>query len=570
MLQSKHACGSHKLNGIALVLLLSAQVATAQSQPDAGRLLQETQPSIDRSTQSVIPVIRAPEQPHTSAAPTNSDVRVKVTEFDITGNSALSTDTLRASTAAWLNRPLSFSELQQAVEAIETSYKRAGYFLAQATLPPQKIHDGVIQIAVSEGRLGNTRLEGNSHVAPKVVLRYLNRLPANEAITLLKLERQVLLINELAGEQTRLDLQAGAKPGTTDVVIVQQTSPKLTGQVDANNYGAASTGQNRLGLTLNGNSLFGWGERISFNTMRSDTSGLNTYSMRGELPVAGNGWRLTGALSRANYSLGDAFASLDASGTADSVRIGASYPVIRSSATNLVVQIETDHSKLVDSYRASNTELDKQASGLSLTTSADWQNDALGEASSHLSLVLRSGQLDLGSEAALRDAPPKGSGTAGSFGKLNMSYLRQQALSQNINLQAQFEMQVATKNLDSSEKMSLGGSGSIPGYVNSQTSADDGAHLKLGLRRQVAPQFISTPLVLTAFADYAYVHLQHDPLPTATESNQRHLSDAGMSADWVSAKGISTSTTLAWPVHKPASPDNASKPRLWVAVGWAW
>src|SRR5665647_1144318 len=96
----------------------------------------------------------------------------------------------------------------QAVDAVEARYKQAGYFLAQGYLPPQNIHDGAIEIAISEGRLGETRLEGESRVSPDVLYAYLDRLPKNEALVIPRLERQVLLINELAGVHASLDLQS--------------------------------------------------------------------------------------------------------------------------------------------------------------------------------------------------------------------------------------------------------------------------------------------------------------------------------------------------------------------------
>ncbi len=56
-----------------------------------------------------------------------------------TGNTALDTETLNTTVAAWSGRALSCGDLIQAVEAIEARYKATSYFLAQAYFPPQKI-----------------------------------------------------------------------------------------------------------------------------------------------------------------------------------------------------------------------------------------------------------------------------------------------------------------------------------------------------------------------------------------------------------------------------------------------
>ncbi|MBI4984866.1 MAG: ShlB/FhaC/HecB family hemolysin secretion/activation protein [Rhodocyclales bacterium] len=200
-----------------MLLALLPCAVLAQTPPDAGRILQETRPQPERGPALAVPPIQTPPRPATAPAAAG-EVRVQVSQFDFTGNSALTTETLRAAVAQWTGRALNFGELIQVVEAVEARYKEAGYFLAQGYLPPQKIRDGAIEIAITEGRMGEARLEGESRIDPDVVFGYLDRLPKGEALTLPLLERQVLLINELAGSRASLDLQAGETPGSTDVV----------------------------------------------------------------------------------------------------------------------------------------------------------------------------------------------------------------------------------------------------------------------------------------------------------------------------------------------------------------
>lgn len=546
-----------------LFVALASASALAQTPPDAGRILQETRPP-ERAPAPSLPPIQAPAQARPGVPAVTSDVRVQVTSFDFAGNSVLSAETLRVAVARWAGRSLNFGELVQAVEAIEARYKEAGYFLAQAYLPPQKIKDGIIEIAVSEGRLGEARLEGDSRVSSDVLYGYLDHLPKGHALTLPELERQVLLINELAGGRASIDLQAGDTPGTTDVVLAQQSEPLIAGRIDANNHGLPSTGERRYGIALNANSPFNLGERVSFNALSSENRGLTSYNLRGELPVGGDGWRITGGVSRAEYSLGGAFSNLNASGTADSLRVGVAYPLIRSRVSNLRVQIEADQSKLADHFRASNTDLDKQSRGITGTLSGDWLDEFFGGSSTRADLALRSGQLSLGSAAAALDAPPAGPGTAGSFSKATLTVQRQQVISRDLSLQVQFTAQVASKNLDSSEKLSLGGPATLPGYVSGEASGDSGTLGKLALRWQVLPE-----LALTAFVDEGRLQLARNPLATAS-TNHKRLSDSGLAADWQINKSINANATLAWAGREAPNPADNDKPRLWLSLGYAW
>lgn len=557
--------GPWRRGATAFVLAGLALAAQAQTPPDAGRIMQEMQQlQAPPPKPAEAPAIEAPSHPRLAAPAGADDVRVNVTHFVFAGNAALSTEALQAAVAAWAGRALNFGELIQAVEAVEARYKEAGYFLAQGYLPPQKIRDGAIEIAISEGRLGEVRLEGESRVDAEVLYGYLDRLPRDNALQMSHVERQILLVNELAGSQASLDLQAGEKPGSTDIVLALKPDKLLGGRVEVNNHGAPSTGEKRLGLTVNGASPFNRGERISAVVLTSENRGLASYNLRGELPVGGDGWRLTAAASRSEYSLGGAFAALRASGTADSLRLGAAYPFVRSRGANLKLQVEADYSKLADKFLAVGTELDKQSRGITATLSGDLQDDWLGGGSSRADLALRSGRIALGPTAAAQDAPPAGPGAAGNFAKITLNAQRQQTVSRDVSLQLQITYQLAGKNLDSSEKLGLGGPATLPGYANGEATGDSGVHAKLGLRWQAAPT-----LALTAFTDYGRLRLAHDPLP-GVFVNHKRLADTGLSVEWTVDRNVTLSAILAWADEAPPNPADNDRPRLWFTLGYAW
>ena len=562
--QSCGAAGCRQFLASAIALTAFAALAQTPSQPDAGRILQETRPSGTAAPAINLPPIDAPRTAKPVVPEGSSDSRVQVTQFDFSGNSALSAEVLREALKDFTGKALNFGQLIEAVEAVEARYKQAGYFLAQAILPPQQIRDGAVEISISEGLLGEIRLEGETHIATDVLFAYLDKLPKGKPLVLLQLERQILLINELAGGRETLDLQAGEKPGSSDVVLAMEPDALISGRLDANNHGALSTGEYRVGLSLNGNSLFNRGERITFNTMTSDTSGLLVYSLRGELPVGGDGWRLSASSSRATYSLGGAFASLVASGSADSLRVGAAYPLLRSRSKNLRLQLEVDRSKLKDNFRASGTVLDKQSNGVTLTTSGDWLDDVGGGGANRFDLQLRSATLRLGPTSAAQDSAATGFNTAGGFNKLQLNASRQQSLSRDMSLSAALSYQTAGKNLDSSEKLSLGGPQSLPGFGAGESSGDGGYHIKLSGRWQALPA-----LGLSVYTDYAALKLAITPLAGAT-TNKRILSDFGFGADWLIEKGISANALLAWPLKPTNVPGDDNKPRLWFTLAYAW
>ena len=543
--------------GLLCFAVLCTGISRAQVRPDAGQILQETRP-LSAPAPLAMPPINVPqrdEKPDASVSDNNT--RVKVSQFDFVGNTVLSTETLRQALAPWSQRELNYGELIEAVEAVEAAYKAAGYFLAQANLPPQQIKDGVIQITVGEGTLHQVRLEGESNIGSDTLYAYTDHLALGKPLQLPVLERQILLINELAGGRASLDLQAGQTEGSTDVVLNLTVESQLTGRLEANNHGAPSTGENRVVLTVFGNSLFNRGERITMNVLNSDTNGLQAYTLRGDIPLGGDGWRASVTSSRATYALGGAFASQRLNGVADSQRLGLSYPIIRSNSKSLRVQLEADQSALNDNYLAVGRFPAKKSSGQTLTTSAEWIDTWGGGGANRLDLALRSGQLILNAAATADD----GYNTRGEFSKLVLNATRQQNLGKDVNLQVALNAQEAGKNLDSSEKLSLGGPLTLPGYGNGEAVADSGYWLRLGTRWQV-----QSSLTLSAMTNWAQLRLAKQALANASVNNTRELADFALGADWVLLKNLNASALVAWPLLKANVIEDNNKVRLWLSL----
>ena len=545
---------------LAGIISLNFPIAAIAAAPDAGQILRDTKPA------SPLPPTRQPEEnivpeaakPVAQPSPSD-DVRVTISHFTFTGNVTFSQEVLHAAIADAENKPLNFGELMAVVDKVEAVYKKAGFFLAQAYLPPQKIKDGTIEISVSEGLIGQSRLEGESRIKPEVVFAYLDQLPKGAAVKLTEIERQILLINDLAGSRATLDLQASDEAGKTDIVIAQKQDPLITGRVEVNNYGMESTGKNRTGVFLNVNSPLKRGDRLNANWVRSENGDLASYALNYDLPIGAQGLHLNAGTSLSQYSLGGDFASLQASGTVRAYHVGTSYSVLRSRNTNLVFKLDAAHNDLQDNFKASDQYLDKFSNVITAGANLDWLDEWLGGGSNRAEVALTAGKLKLGAAALAQDT----NATDGRYGKALITLQRDQTITTSVMLQAQALHQIALKNLDSSEKFSIGGPTTLPGYASGEASGDEGTLLKLKLNWRVL-----NDTALGLFADYAHIDLAHDPL--AGTDNKRHFSDAGLSLDWQGTQGLTASMLVAWAGGEKPNPADNDRPRFWANVGYNW
>jgi len=146
-------------------VVVFAQVPPAP--PRAGDILQQQAPRqelpVSPSTAPVLPQV-APPKP---ALPAGTKVNVTVKDFRFSGNTVFTAAELREQVREFIGKTLDFNGLNDAASRVQRHYRERGYFLAVAYLPQQEIREGIVEIAVLEGRLGQINLQ----VDPKTKLR---------------------------------------------------------------------------------------------------------------------------------------------------------------------------------------------------------------------------------------------------------------------------------------------------------------------------------------------------------------------------------------------------------------
>ncbi|EGN2452094.1 ShlB/FhaC/HecB family hemolysin secretion/activation protein, partial [Salmonella enterica] len=114
-----------------------------------------------------------------------------------------------------LNKPLTFSDLQQITEKITARYRQSGMLLARAILPAQTIHSGELTIQIVPGRYDDATVNNATTLRSQVIQHLvLTTTPTGEVIRRGQLERVALLLNEIPGVNAQVALSPGKKTGT--------------------------------------------------------------------------------------------------------------------------------------------------------------------------------------------------------------------------------------------------------------------------------------------------------------------------------------------------------------------
>lgn len=530
---------THKksLLGTSLLLAFISGHAIAQSPPDAGSLMQQ----LERERKPALPPKALPTEPaQPPAMQPQPGTSVTVRSFRFVGNSLLSAAQLDPAVTSYLNRPLDLAQLQAASAAVAEVYRAAGW-IVRAYLPRQDIADGVVTIQILEAVFGGVVLEGTP--AGRVGLEQIRRdiqeqQKVGELLNADALDRALLIADDLPGVAVAGSLREGAQPGQTDLVLKMADEPLAVGEVNLDNTGARSTGANRLSANLYLNSPLNRGDLLSANYIHSE--GSDYLRVAATSPIGLGGWRIGANVSSMHYRMVVAeFATGDFKGTSDSAGLEASYPLVRSRLQNLYFNAGADF-KSFDNQAIGGTATRYKAKTLTLGLTGNLFDRVGGGGANSASLVLTHGQLDLaGSPNQASDATSTQS--EGSFAKLRYSASRQQSITDDLSFYGALSGQWADKNLDSSEKFYLGGSGGVRAYPGNEAGGAHGHLLSLELRMRLLQGFN-----LTGFYDVGSVATnQNNNFIGAPALNDYSLKGAGLALAWQGTSGLTAKATWA-------------------------
>jgi hemolysin activation/secretion protein len=544
-----------------LALLAAFGMPQAQQRPDAGTTLREQQlpaPAPAKPTPPM-PRIEAPERPALSAP---AAARFQVKAFRITGATAFPTARLEQLVRDLAGRELGLDELQEAAARITRFYRENGYPVARAYLPAQDVREGVVEIAVLEGRYGRVELDNRSRVKDGVVQRYLTPLRPGTVIEGKPLERSLLLLSDLPGvAMPDAALRPGANTGESDLVLSLAAAPLASGSAEVDNYGNRYTGAWRTSGNFALASPTGYGDLVSARVTAAGP-GLSSGRLGYQLPLGGDGLRLGAAYADTEYRLGKDFAVLDASGYARVATLSASYPFLRSLGLNVAGQLAFDAKRLEDRNGAIGAVAPKRNDGVTAGLSGNWL-DSAGKGANSFSLAAVSGKLRLDSVAA-QLADDTGPRASGSFSKLGYAISRLQQLGGSLSGFVSVSGQQAGKNLDSSEKFLLGGPYGVRAYPQGEAAGDEG-YVFTGELRYRVPQVQAASMELFALFDYGESRINHSAFASGT--NRRTLSGVGVGLNLASSSSWLLRAAWSWATgHEVATSDTPRSGRGWLQL----
>jgi hemolysin activation/secretion protein len=523
--------------------------------PDAGKTLDDL-----HRTKLAPPVNKAVnvkiEEVYHPPLKAEGNTKIFVRAYKISGQQVFADNQLLALLKGSTGQEMTMSELEAQAQKITNYFRQKGYIVAKAYLPVQKVEEGVIEIAVIVGSYDKIILENKTKTLAAVLQRELGSVKSGAYIEKTALERAVWLLGDLAGADAKVTLSPGSKVGTSHLTVTLEPRTDKQGSISIDNYGNRYTGSFQKGVSYSIDNPLRQGDALSLQLLTTGgnlTGGGAFY----EIPLVKQGHKFGISYTRVSYELGKEFASLHANGTADVLKLSWDYAIMRSQLHNLYGHVSLEDGKLED-HAGENGSIAKTTKAAVFSLTGDSQDK---HGSTSYALSYKSGKLCIGSEAA-RVSDMATAKTDGAYGKWNLSMLRQQYLDKRLYLLLSFNGQLANKNLDSSEKMSLGGANGVRAYPHGEATGDEG-YLATAEFRWLLPLKTKQTLQLAAFVDNGCVSINKDSW--SDEDKHRTLSGTGLGLIWGKANDSLIRVNYAWKLgSEPAKSAEDKAGRVWL------
>jgi hemolysin activation/secretion protein len=277
-----------------------------------------------------------------------------------------------------------------------------------------------------------------------------------------------------------------------------------------------------------------------------------------QIPLGSDGLNAGIAYGTNRYYLGRQYAALEANGTAQSSTLFLSYPLVRTQSFNLISSLTAEVRHLRDKVDTLGLTTDKSSRQIAATMNASRSDDNMAWAASAAYSV---GKLTIDTSAA-REIDETTARTAGHFEKWRYFGNGTLKLNDYWSVGGIVNGQLAGKNLDSSEKIALGGPEGVRAYPQGEGAGDEGYVLSAELRYAFRPTELGQ-VQMSGFIDHGAVRINHNPY--LDTPNRRHLSAYGLSFIWALPEKVQMRVSVARKLgSEPAQSDTDSTIRAWL------
>lgn len=468
------------------VLLLAMACCLAGVSSQAAGVLQPVDPSakklqVNDMMQRKQMVIDDENRMHQQALSGETTFHLQKIDLVIEGN--VLPNELQPILTPYENRDVSFAELQKAASEVNTYLrKKKGYYLATAFYPQQDIEKGRVIMKVVAGTYGQVRIHNETCLSDHRAVSFSDSLHQGEEIKTRAVENVLENYNNLPGIDARAVMKPGSRTGESDMDIYLNTIKDTEVSLFTDNYGSKYAGRYRYGANVTFNNPNHNGDALTVGGLLSTDGNTKDYWMSYEVPNGHYGSRVGVSFSHMGYELGDWYTRMGAKGKANTLSLYGSTPLIQKSDTFMKLLYGISYRWFSDEYSSFGYESKKETGSFYLGLGGAYESPRTYTSYTAIYSRGNTENTHLTFNGQNHDELTE---DAGNFHKFNLDAVHVDHLRAGLDLHLTFHGQMASRALDGSEKMSLGGPYGVRAYPSSEGSVDAGYQASAELQYKI-------------------------------------------------------------------------------------
>ena len=481
------------------------------------------------------------------------DTRYDVGAIVVEGLVALSPQDFADIVQDYSARTLGAGEMSALSDRIAARARERGFIFANAVISPQSLSSGVLRVSLDEGVIDEIRIEGDADPA---ILSQLEPLRDGRPVTLARLERHILLADDISG--IRLRSPRYEREGERGVLIVEARRDRFSGRAELANDGSQPIGPLRARIDFDANGLISPFDEIDFtySTVPTEPGELQYLAGRYSVVVSPQGTEVSFGASYSATHPGAYLADRDIFGKSARVSGRLRHPLRRSRGFSIWVDGELEFRDLRQDRFGALARHDR----IPVARLGFYSRALMLDGAIRGGLTLSQG-LDILDATQQGDPLASREDASPDFTVLSGWFAWERALASSLELALAGRGQLSSTPLLITEDIGLGGNSFLRGYDFSERSGDNGimgsAELRYDWRN---PLGMLRRAELYAFADGGVVGNLED----GRGSGSLASSGGGIRTDLT--RNLDLDLELAFPLTGPRYDTDDKSPRFNVAV----
>ncbi|MBF0559875.1 MAG: ShlB/FhaC/HecB family hemolysin secretion/activation protein [Nitrospirae bacterium] len=466
------------------------------------------------------------------------------------GNKLFSDEELSGITAPYINREITFEELDTLRQQLTLQLVNKGYINSGVVIPDQQLADGIIRLQLVQGYISRIDVEGNrwfreSYIANR--LRLVSSAPLNindvqDSLQLLQQDQRIKRINA--------ELSPGVMPGEGVLSVkVEEERPYKVFLSFANDQ-SPSVGPYHGEVTLSHQNLFGFGDILEGRFGLTD--GTTDWGVDYRIPINARDTTLRAYYRKDTTTVtDDTFKRLDIKSRSETLGVGLSHPFYRNPSVEfsagLNVELRKDATFLLGrpfsftDYEGNTTHI------TALRLFQEWVHRSEKEV-----MAVRS-TFSLGIDAfGATIAPSVADGRF--FSWVGQAQWLRRLTEGGIQAVFRIDAQLSDSPLLPMEKFSVGGMNSVRGYRENLLVRDNGVATSLEFRIPVLQNTVigeGGALQFAPFADFGWSWNKGQSTP-----NPQTISSIGAGIRWSGIKKLNLAVYYGYGLRKVINNDH--------------